>query len=106
MKTKNMQNFVDLTNWSDLIKKYVDELRYEDKIGLYYSVAQGLPDNFPHKPDGWEGFSDTKRKEYLDEIQYIVESRVGWKGFQRYYYKNVLGYTDLQFEDWWDSQKH
>ena len=106
MKTKRIQDFAVLAEWSHVIKKHVDELPYEDKIKLYYSAEQGLLDDFPHKPDGWESFSDTKREEYLAEIQWIIELCVGIKGLKRYYYKNVLGYTDQQFEDWWDSLKN
>jgi hypothetical protein len=106
MKRKEtLQSIMDISKWAEQVTQYIDSIPYNDKIELYYAVSRDFSHDLPVKPDGWESFDNLKKREYINEILYIIEGRVGWKGIQRYHYTKVLGYTDLQFEDWWDSQK-
>jgi hypothetical protein len=107
MKRKEReQHLIDFNRWADSLNEYIVHLPYNDKIELYFAAKKDLPLDFPLRPSGWEGLSDMEKQEYLDEIDYVVDSQVGHKGIQRYHYTQVMGYTDLQFEDWWDSQEY
>lgn len=95
-----------ISKWAEQVTKYIDGIPYNAKIELYYAIARDHSFDLPVKPEGWENFDDLKKREFLSEMLYVIDGRVGKKGIDRYHYTKVLGYTDLQFEDWWDSQKH
>ena len=55
------------------------------------------------KPEYWGELSDGKRRDYVNELEHAIKESVGIKGLDRYYYQTICGYTEQQFDDWWES---
>lgn len=82
----------------------VDKLPYETlcRIGNssdYYTWDE----EFGEKPEGWEDMSPQERCWLHLELRNVIRDHVGAKALLRHFYKTQFGYTDQQFDDWWDS---
>ena len=98
------------SRWARQTEKFIDRLAHETKCRLFYTIVEGSDRKWPDgdlmdsvKPEYWGELSDGKRRDYIDRLVDVIEGRVGIKGLDRYYYQTICGYTEQQFDDWWES---
>ena len=96
--------------WRGRAEKFIDRLAHETKCRIFYTITEGFNSEWPEgtpidtiKPEYFGELSNNKRKEYIDSVVDCIQHSVGIKGLDRYYYQNICGYTDQQFDDWWES---
>ena len=77
-----------------------------DKIAeAIFLLNNGLvwSEELPGKPADWERM-DAERKSYIrDNIVCAAEITIGKKAIDRYYWQNMRGYSEQEFEDFWQS---
>lgn len=63
-------------------------------------------EEYGEKPEGWEDMSWQERFRLRRELRNVIQDHIGAKALSRHFYKTQLGFTDQQFDDWWDSIHH
>ena len=63
------------------------------------------PQEFGEAPDGWESMSCAEKYRHIRDWCELLESEIPAKERLRYHHIHNLHSTELQFEDWWDSEK-
>lgn len=104
------EEFDRYCHWSKQARSYINRLAHETKCRIFYTIIKGTDHEWPEgtpmdsvKPEYWGELSDGKRRNYVNELEDIIEGSVGIKGLDRYYYQTICGYDDQQFDDWWES---
>lgn len=91
------------------IDRHIEKMNYQEILHMGCSLdlvgAEKWPEGLPFKPDVWEDIGERERVEWLVSIQCLIEMRVGKKALMRYRCKLEEGWTDQQFEDWWESNQ-
>lgn len=102
--------------WRQRTREAIDHFPYESKCKLFYDIVNSFDLEWPNlkwpnnaltdtiKPEYWEELSEELQKEYVIHLKECIELSVGSKGLERYYYQTICGYSDQQFEDWWESK--
>lgn len=77
----------------------------EDVAAAIYFLKNGLHwiDELPGKPDGWDDMDPDIKAYFRDVLADAAELTIGSKAVDRYYRQIVLGYSDREFEDFWQS---
>ena len=63
-------------------------------------------EEYGEKPEGWDDMSSRERCCVFFTLRDVIRDHVGEKALLRHFYKTQFGYTDQQFNDWWDSKCH
>ena len=110
MKKKKTLGRVKETDLRVLRAKAVEiasKLPYETLCRIGNSLDYYTWDEeFGEKPEGWEAMSPQERCWLRLELRDVIRDHVGEKALSRHFYKTQFGYTDQQFDDWWDSHHH
>lgn len=80
-------------------------MKSEDVAAAIYFLQNGLEwiDELPGKPDGWDDMDPDIKAYFRGMLTDAAELTVGSKAVDRYYRQTVLGYSDREFEDLWQS---
>lgn len=60
-------------------------------------------DELPGKPVDWEKMACEKKGFIRDQLEVAAEITIGRKAIDRYYWQNIRGYSEREFEDFWQS---
>lgn len=98
------------SRWSMQAEKFIDRLAHETKCRIFFTIIEGSDRKWPEgtpidtiKPEYWGELSECQRRDYINRLEDCIEGSVGIKGLDRYYYQTICGYTEQQFDDWWES---
>lgn len=106
----SQEEYERYSRWARRTEKFIDRLAHETKCRIFYTIVEDSDRKWPEKtpidtikPEYWGELSESQRRDYINRLENCIEGSVGIKGLDRYYYQTICGYTDQQFDDWWES---